>query len=140
MAHIYLRRLLGRPTRLDQSVRALLEAARVHLRQAITEVMMTISLPNGVRLWLNKDLEEAFPLSLKVIANPELTHLLEKHDPTPNSPTASGVLDWANFPDRLHFIIDLFRCYQENQNLFLPPFMPEQVEALKDGRLPGGLL
>jgi hypothetical protein len=102
--------------------------------------MMTISLPSGVRLRLNKDLADGFPDSLKQITNMELRHLLEKHDPTPHSPIDSGVLDWANLPNRLHFIIDLFRCYQENQNLFVPPFMPEQVEALKDGRFPTGIL
>jgi hypothetical protein len=75
---------------------------------------------------------------LALIANPELKQLLQKHDPTPNSPIASGVIDWADLPDRLHFIIDLFRCYQENQNLFHPPFMSEQVLVLKDGRVPAG--
>ena len=140
LAHLYLRRLIGRPTALDLAIHTLLAAARSHLRQTITEIMMTISLPSGVILRLGKDLADGFPDSLKEITNPELRHLLQKHDPTPNSPIDSGVLDWADLPDRLHFIIDLFRCYQENQSLFLQPFIPEQVQAFRDGRLPTGRL
>jgi hypothetical protein len=140
LAHLYLRRLLGRPTALDLAIQALLATARSHLRQTITEIMMTISLPSGVILRLGKDLADGFPDSLKEIINPELRHLLQKHDPTPNSPIDSGVLDWADLPDRLHFIIDLFRCYQENQDLFSPPFMPEQVQALGAGKIPTGRL
>jgi hypothetical protein len=140
IAHLYARRLLGRPTALDLAIQALLTTARSHLRQTITEIMMTISLPSGVQLRLGKDLAAGFPDSLKEITHVELIHLLEKHDPTPNSLLDSGVVDWADLPDRLHFIIDLFRCHQENQDLFLPPFLPEQVRAFTNGRLPNGML
>jgi hypothetical protein len=140
LAHLYVRRLLGRPTALDLAIQALLATARSHLRQTITEIMMTISLPSGVQLRLSKDLANGFPDSLKDITNSELRELLQTHDPTPNSSTGSGVLDWADLPDRLHFIIDLFRCYQENQSLFSAPFMPEQVQALRAGKIPTGRL
>jgi hypothetical protein len=96
---------------------------------------MTVSSPSGR---LSKDLANGFPDSLKDITNSELRELLQTHDPTPNSSTGSGVLDWADLPDRLHFIIDLFRCYQENQDLFIPPFQPEQVRALRAGKIPPG--
>jgi len=66
--------------------------------------------------------------------------LLERTDPTPDSLRETGALDWADLPDRLHFIVDLFRCYQESRDLFEPPFTPEQVSALTAGRLPGGRL
>lgn len=140
LAHLYLRRLLGRPTMLDIAGRALLAAVRSHLRQIITEAMMTIALPSGARLRLGQDLDTVFPESLKQIHNPQLRRLIETHDPTPDSLLDSGALDWADLPDRLHFIIDLFRCYQETQELLAPPFTPEQVEALKAGRRPAGNL
>jgi hypothetical protein len=140
LAHLYVRRLLGRPTAIDLALQTFLAAVRAHLHQIITEIMMTISLPSGEQLRLGKDLAVGFPDSLKEITNLELRELLNKHDPTPDSSMDSGVLDWADLPDRLHFIIDLFRCYQENQNLFGPPFVPEQVAALRDGRLPTGRL
>jgi len=64
--------------------------------------------------------------------------LLEQIDPTPDNLHGSGAVDWANLPDRLHFIADLFRCYQESPDLFEPPFTPDQVAVLKAGGLPGG--
>ncbi len=140
LAHLYLRRLLGRPTALDLAMQALLAEVRMQLRLVITELMMTITFPSGVLLRLGKDLTVGFPESLKQITNPELRLLLDRYDLSPDSLRDSGALDWADLPDRLHFIIDLFRCYQEYQHLFEPPFTPEQVEALKNGRLPEGSL
>ena len=140
LAHLYLRRLLGRPTALDRAIQALLAEVGVQLRQVITEVMMTISLPSGVVLRLGEDLTAGFPESLRQITHAELAGLLAKHDLTPDSLSGSGAVDWADLPDRLHFILDLFRCYQEYPDLFERPFSPEQVEALKDGRLPEGKL
>ena len=140
LVNLYIRRLLGRPTALDQAIQALLVFTRSLLRQTITEIMMTISLPSGLQLKLGDDLKVGFPPSLEKITQPELIALIEKLDPTPDSVADSGALDWADLPDRLHFIIDLFRCYQENQELHAPPFTQAQVQALKAGRLPTGEL
>lgn len=140
VAHLYLRRLLGRPTALDQAMSRLLAAAQLQLRRTITETMMAITLPSGVRLRLGQDLAVDFPESLREIASPELQSLLAKHDPTPDSLLDSGVADWAHLPDRLHFIVDLFRCYQEYPELLAPPFTPEQVAAFRAGEVPAGRL
>jgi hypothetical protein len=140
LIHLYLRRMLRRPTALDLSIQALLHAVQGQLRQIITDLMMAISLPSGAQLSLNKDLASSFPDNLKQITNPDLKHFLENHDPTPDSTLDSGALDWADLPDRIHFIIDFFRCFQENQDLLTPPFTFEQTQALKDGRLPKGRL
>lgn len=130
LAHLYLRRALGRPTPLDLAIQALLAEVRVQLRHVITELMMTISLPSGIVLRLGEDLAENFPDTLKQITNTDLGILLQKYDITPDSTGSSGALDWADFPDRLHFIIDLFRCYQENPRLFDPPFTAEEAAAV----------
>jgi hypothetical protein len=39
-------------------------------------------------------------------------------------------VDWANLSDRLHFIVDLFRCYQESVGLLTPPFDSVQTGAI----------
>ena len=140
LTHLSIRWMLGRPTGLDRAILDLIAEVRVHLRRTITDVMMVISLPSGVALRLGDDLAAGFPGALQQITNPELRSLMELLDPTPDSPVDSGALDWADLPDRLHFIADLFRCYQEYQELFTLPFTPEQVEAIKAGRLPGGKL
>jgi hypothetical protein len=140
LSNLYIRRLLGRPTALDLEMQNLLAEMRSELRQAITEIMMTISLPSGVRLELSRDLTLGFPESLRQITNPDLSLLLGKFDLTPDSLIDSGALNWADLGERLHFIIDLFRCYQEDADLFEAPFTAEQVVALKDGKLPTGRL
>lgn len=140
LAHLYLRRVLGRPTPLDLAIQALLAEVRVQMRLAVTELMMTISLPSGIVLRLGEDLAAEFPESLKQITDHDLDALLKQYDASPDSTGGSGALDWADFPDRLHFIIDLFRCYQEHPGLFDPPFTTEQVAAMVAGTLPPGKL
>ncbi|TVL99981.1 MAG: hypothetical protein CV087_15775 [Candidatus Brocadia sp. WS118] len=73
-------------------------------------------------------------------------HIGGKRDLPENEKTVLEILnpfeaiDRADLPDRLHFIIDLFRCYQELKDLFEPPFTAEQVTAIKNGHLPDGRL
>lgn len=133
-----LRRVLGRPSLFEMAVTTLAAVAQHQIRQFITEHMMTIGLPHGVQVRLGADLSAGFPPSLQHITDPDLCSLLEQIDPTPDNLHGSGAVDWANLPDRLHFIADLFRCYQESPDLFEPPFTPDQVAMLKAGRLPGG--
>jgi hypothetical protein len=140
LASLKIRQMLGRSTVLDRAIQELLDATRALLRETITEMMMTLTLPPNLRLRLGEDLKAAFPETLQKITNRELISLLEKVDPTPDSLSGTGVRDWANLPDRLHFIVDLFRSYQEDHNLFNPPFTPEQVAVLKEGKLPEGKL
>lgn len=138
-ARLFVLRLLNHPNPLDAALDALLNEARRRTRLVITEYVMSIDLPHGVRLRLGQDLGKAFPDSLKQITLAELSALLATVDPTPDSTTGTGAVDWSRLPDRLHFIADLFRCYHESAELFDAPFMPEQVTALKAGRLPEGI-
>ena len=137
---LFFMRLLGGPTPFDAAIDVLVVVARQQARLIITEHMMTIGLSHGRRLRLGDDLSAEFPASLKQLTNPDLRALLERVDPTPDSPRETGAVDWADLPERLHFIVDLFRCYHESRDLFELPFTPDQVAALKAGRLPGGRL
>jgi hypothetical protein len=133
-------RLIKRPAPLDVAINQLITIARQQVRFLITEHMMTLGFPHGVRLRLGDDLEAEFPEDLKQITNPDLRTLLEQVDPTPDSLRESGAVDWANLPDRLHFIVDLFRCFEEAPDLLEPPFTPDQVTQVKAGRRPSGPL
>ncbi len=130
---------LGRLKPVDAAINTLIATAQQKTRLVITENLMTLNLPHE-RLRLGKDLTVGFPESLREITNTDLRDLLDRIDPTPNSLHETGAVDWADLPDRLHFIIDLFRCYQESRDLFEPPFTAEQVTAIKNGHLPGGRL
>lgn len=128
--------LRNRPTPFDGAVDAFLARVRLEVRAIVSEQLMSITLPPALRLRLGKDLTAPFPPSLAQITEPALYALLAELDPTPDSPRATAAADWSSLPERLHFIADLFRCYQEWPPLFDPPFDPTQTAALKAGRRP----
>jgi hypothetical protein len=129
-------RLMGRKLPLDTALDLLLAAAQRLIRQVITHHLMTLHLPGEI-LHLGRDLPEGFPTPL---ANTKLKDLLARIDSTPDSVAGSGARDWADFDDRMHFITDFFRCYHENMALFDPPFTERQVEQIRAGQKPEGLL
>lgn len=131
-------RFIGRPAKLDVAIRRYFTAAQHHLRLFLTEHLMALGFPDGLRLRLGHDLKAKFPAVFRKIANPDLLLLLEQIDPTPDSLQETGAADWADLPERLHFIADLFRCYHETADLLKPPFSVEQVVAIKAGQVPGG--
>jgi hypothetical protein len=138
--NLLLRRLLDRPTRLDQATQIVATTAGKALREVITETMMTITLPGQRRLRLGEDLQNNYPDLLQTLTLAELNDMLAAIDPTPDSPSESGAFDWADLPERIHFIAELFRCYQKDPDIFGPPFTAEQTEEIKAGRLPEGEL
>ena len=137
---LFLLRLFNRPSPFDAVLNNLVEEAQRRARLLITEYMMTITLPPDLRLQLGSDLDAAYPPLLEQIALNDLCALLETLDPTADSTSGTGAVDWARLPDRLHYIADLFRCYQETADLFDAPFTAEQIAALREGRLPEGQL
>ena len=140
LVQLFFMRLLGGPTPFEQEASALIAAVQKQLHLLITEHMLTIGLPHGVRLRLGHDLSAEFPTSLKQTTNADLRALLKLVDPTPDSLRETGAVDWAALPERMHFIADMFRCYQESQDLLEAPFSPDQVVVLRAGRLPSGTL
>jgi len=111
------------------------ETARA-IRAIATEHLMTLEFPGPRTIRLGSDLTQSFPASLTQITEAALATLLSEIDPTPNATLDSGAHDWASFPDRMHFITDLFRCGHEDATLLTPPYTAAQIEALRQGRLP----
>lgn len=139
-ARTFLRRLRGQPLLVDRIADGMLAAVRDEARTLISEQLMAIELPPATRLRLGRDLRAGYPESLRSLTNADLRVLLARIDPTLDSAATSGAGDWGSLDDRLHFIVELFRCYQEWPPLFDAPFSAEQVVALKAGRLPAGRL
>jgi len=137
---LFFLRLINRPSLFDQIIDNLLAEARHLARLIITKYMMILGLPHDVILHLGQDVPGDFPESLKHITLSDLEILLTQIDPTPDTTHGYGTVDWSELPQRLHFIVDLFRCYQETSDLFDPPFTAEQITVLKSGRLPEGRL
>jgi hypothetical protein len=131
---------LRRRLDLDLVFARLIEEVNRLIRQIITEHLMTLHLSSAEVLRLGRDLSGTFPQTLSQIRHPRLREILAHVDLTPDSLSESGADDWAAFNDRMHFIADFFRVYQERQHLFDPPFTPEQVILLKSGVRPDGPL
>ncbi|CCH53107.1 hypothetical protein BN8_02171 [Fibrisoma limi BUZ 3] len=132
--------LFGQTTALDKALDRLVSLVQVQIRSAVTAHLMTMTFPPTIRLRLGHDLTTTFPASLRTLTNPDLRNLLQHIDPTPDSLNQSGAVDWANLPERMHFIADLFRCYHESADLFSPAFTTEQITALRAGQRPEGRL
>lgn len=135
-----LRRLLGRPLLAEIAAERTVVRLRELARRIVTDHLMTLALPGGVYLRLGHDLRASYPISLQHIVAPDLQALLAGVDPTPDSVADTGAVDWGDLGERLHFIADMFRCYQETPLLLEPPFTPVQVAALQAGRVPPGEL
>lgn len=116
------RSLFNRPTPLDIAIAKFTTEARRRIRLFLSAHLMELDFPHGKRLQLGKDLKAGFPPDLQKLTEPDLIDLLKKIDPTPDSMKDTGAVDWANLADRLHFIADMFRAYQENADMLLPPF------------------
>lgn len=123
-------RLLGRLTDFDAVVGTYVAEAQRQAQLLVTETMMTIELPQNHRLRLGDDLAVRFPSILQQLSNPDLLELLVQIDPTPDSTRESGAEYWGDLADRIHFIADMFRCYQMSPELLEPPFAPDQIPAL----------
>lgn len=109
-------------------------------RAVITDRLMVLGLPGGRTLELGRHLDDPFPQSLRSLDHPELTALAARFEPPANEPDRCGAEDWSDLKQRMHYILHLFRAFQESPELREPPFTTDQVRRIKEGRLPDGRL
>jgi hypothetical protein len=128
-------RLTGRPLPADIAIAALVAAVQRRLRLVLTDLLMTLHMPGAV-LRLGSDVPGEFPAELRTLEHPGLRALLASVDPTPDTTARSGATDWADLPERMHYIADLFRCWHARGELFSPPFTAAEVVAMREGRRP----
>jgi hypothetical protein len=108
------------------------EELRLAVRIVITDHLMSIGLPRDRTLRLGSDAVTSFPPALSRLTNPDLVSLLREYDATPDTPGGSAAVDWSVLAQRLHFIADFFRGYQEDSSLFDPPFDAAQLQSIGD--------
>ncbi len=124
---------------LDEVAGHLAERLRPLVRAVVTEELMTLTLAETT-LHLGSDLTGSFPAQLTTLADQELVEFVSGVDQTRDTLRGSGTDDWAALADRMHFIADLFRLYLDAPSLFQPPFTPEQLGVIAEGRTPDGTL
>ncbi len=106
-------------------------------REVITESFMVLSLPGRV-LSLGTHLDEPYAEALSEPRSPELIELLAQFEPASPAADDCGARDWADFGQRMHYIVHLFRALHEQADLFGAPFTEAQVRSLMAGRIPTG--
>ncbi|HYI96857.1 MAG TPA: hypothetical protein VEX68_25165, partial [Bryobacteraceae bacterium] len=119
-----LRRPLERLTQLIQELN----------NEIVTQGFMTLKLPM-TRLQLGKDIDRTIPSYFDAV----------EHDPFLLQFSAAGhggdgAENWSDLSQRMRYISRLFRCFHEDNDMFLAPLTSEQCKRLYDGRLPRGTL
>ncbi|WP_353719068.1 hypothetical protein [Dyadobacter sp. 676] len=133
-------KITGNTSQLEMALDQLMVRLQVIVREQLTIHLMTLTLPPDERLSLGKDLNKPYPEALMRLSCASLVAMLAEIDPTPDSVLETGAADWASLPERMHFIADLFRCCHLDPALYAPAFTPQQIAAMKAGRLPAGRL
>src|SRR5207237_9092412 len=101
-------------------------------------------MPDGV-LVLGDDVpplpgQPLFPTPLQKLSEPGLVALLARWDHSNGKLGDTATNNWTSLPERMNFILNLFRSRQEHAILFSAPFTTIQRDALHANRVPEGKL
>lgn len=132
--------LSGKTNLFKNAVDNLAFQAESKMRKVITQNLMTLYLPPQNILELGDDLLLQYPAHLNELSNPVLLDFLKQVRPSPGTIDGAGCTDWSNLRQRIHYIANLFRAYQESADLFNSPFSDEQVTLIKRDEIPDGIL
>ena len=113
--------------------------AREVTRQIVSEALMVLRMPDGV-LSLGMNLDTPVPAVFAALDEAELLALVKTVEPADRVCDNCGAEDWADMPQRMHYLFHLFRGFHEKPALFDAPFSAEQLEAIQAGRVPSGQL
>jgi hypothetical protein len=108
-------------------------------RETVTESMMVLGLPNAV-LALGRNLDAPIPATFVPVSQLMLRRFLEEHDLCGDGTGDCGAADWGDLPQRMHYILHLFRAFAYERTLFALPFTAEQVAQFRAGVVPDGRL
>lgn len=132
--------LSGKTNLFKNAVDNLAFQAESKMRKVITQNLMTLYLPPQNILELGDDLLVQYPAHLSELSNPVLLDFLKQVRPSPGTIDGAGCTDWSNLRQRIHYIANLFRAYQESADLFNSPFSDAQVTLIKRDEIPDGIL
>lgn len=135
--HRILRRVLRGP--IEFAARRYAEFARALTRKIVTDSLMVLVMPDQA-LRLGAHLPLPFAPDVERLDFAALRAMWDEHEPNKPDCADCGALDWASLPQRMHYIMHLFRCYHAQNALFTPPFSPDQRDLLLAGKLPSGSL
>jgi hypothetical protein len=111
-------------------------------RRIATELLMRLVTPSG-GLDLGDDVparvgQPLFPNDLEQIKEAALNAFFRVFDLTGGTGVGSGARDWAELPQRMNYIVNLFRSRQQEGEFLLAPFTDLQWAEMQEGRVPAG--
>ncbi len=130
----------GKTNLLKESIDRFTHQAQAPIREVITEHLMTLNLPANNCIHLGRDLTMQYPSTLQTLNNDKLIALLTQLKPNSHSYDGQGCDDWSNLQQRIFFIANLFRCYQDTPDLFNEAFNEQQLRIIRAGNVPKGNL
>lgn len=134
-------RLLLRPVRASVGwiAKGIRRGAIMLTRETVTGSLMVLGLPNAV-LALGRNLDAPIPATFVPVSQPMLRRFLEEHDLCGDGTGDCGATDWSDLPQRMHYILHLFRAFAHEHTLFARPFSAEEVAQFRAGVVPDGRL
>jgi hypothetical protein len=133
-------------------------------RWLATRSILSLKLPTG-SLPLGRDVPAApgallFPADLQALRRDDLVAVFRRYGAAPQTAEqqarlatapaqparqavrapGSAAWDWAQFSQRMRYILVLFRSRQQDETLLQPTFSLRQVGEMKAGRMPDGPL
>ena len=111
-------------------------------RRLATEFLMRLVTPSG-GLDLGDDVptragQPLFPNDLEHIKELALNNFFREFDRTGGTGVGSGARDWAELPQRMNYIVNLFRSRQQDGEFLFAPFTDAQWADMQEGRVPAG--
>ena len=127
---------------LKEALQPLADALESEFDRVATEWLMTLNLPGGpVRLGFNVTPGpdgRLYPEALASLLAPQPLDLLTSLDALQDPMSAAQ--NWTVFAQRMRFIGVLFRSRQRDPALWQPPFTPDQIQQIRQGKVPAGPL
>lgn len=111
-----------------------IDALTTAFRRFVTRRLMRLRLPGG-DLKLGSDVlppqgTSVYPPELEELSHPELRALAASIARNADSNEGGGAVDWTRLPDRMNFILQLFRTRQNDRTLLDPPLENWRLELL----------
>ena len=126
---------------IDQHRFDLLSDLQAIWRKVSTRLFLSINMPDGP-LALARDVPPVagvrWPAALVTIQLPALVTFLAAHDRTGGTGVNSGAEDWADLDQRMNYIVNLFRSWQQQVTLLKSPFSDDQLDVMQTGSVPAG--
>jgi hypothetical protein len=116
------------------------------VRRCVTHRLMRYDV-GPLRLAVGDDVPQLdgfeYPDSLGTLTDPELIEFLFGPgglDHGGNTVTGTRARDWTRLPQRMRYIVNLFRALHLHPDVLTAPYTPRQFEQIRAGQVPAGPL